>query len=73
MSLQEAVFILHQHDVVASYWLADFEQRVRRQSSLASIASDKLLAAYVQIGNHRCAEAIVLFEIPLQLPAQRDL
>ncbi|KZZ51072.1 MAG: hypothetical protein MK185_01365 [Saccharospirillaceae bacterium] len=66
MSLQEAVFILHQHDVVASYWLADFEQRVRRQSSLASIASDKLLAAYVQIGNHRCAEAIVLFEIPLQ-------
>ena len=66
MSLQEAVFILHQHEVVASYWLADFEQLVRRQSSLSPVASDKLLAAYVQIGNHRCAEAIVLFEIPTQ-------
>jgi len=65
MSLQEAVFILHEHEVVASYWLADFEQQVRRQASLALLDAAKLRAAYVQIGNHRCAEAMVLFEIPV--------
>lgn len=65
MSLQEAVFILHQHDVVASYWLNDFEHQVRRQSVLAEVSAEKLQAAYVQIGSHHCAEAIVLFEIPV--------
>lgn len=65
MSLQEAVFILHEHEVIASHWLSDFEQIVRRQLPLAQLQLPKLQAAYVHIGNHRCAEAMVLFELPM--------
>lgn len=66
MSFQEAVFILHEHEVVAGYRLKDFEQQVRQGASLTGPSGDYLCAAYVQIGNHQCAEAIVLFQLPVQ-------
>jgi prefoldin subunit 5 len=66
MSLQEAVFILKDHEVVSGFWLTEFEQHIRHGDALAPFSATTLQAAYVQIGNHRCAESMVLFEIPLQ-------
>ncbi|MCD8523741.1 MAG: hypothetical protein LRY66_04825 [Saccharospirillaceae bacterium] len=66
MSIQEAVLILHEHDVVEAYWLADFERLVRQQIPLQHAVDHKVQAAYLQIGNHRSAEAVVLFEAPVR-------
>lgn len=66
MSIQEAVLILHEHDVVEAYWLADFERLVRQQTPLRHAVADKVQAAYLQIGSHRSAEALVLFEAPVR-------
>jgi hypothetical protein len=66
MSIQEAVLILHEHEVVEAYWLADFERLVRQQTPLQHAVENKVQAAYLQIGSHRSAEALVLFEAPVK-------
>lgn len=63
MSFREAVFILHEHEVVEAYWLMDFERLVRQQIPLQHAADNKIQAAYLQVDSHRSVGALVLFEV----------
>ncbi len=65
MSIQEAVLILHEYELVEAYWLADFERLVRQQTPLQHADKHKIQATDLQIGDHRSAEALVLFEAPV--------
>ncbi|WP_430461988.1 hypothetical protein ACQUQU_04120 [Thalassolituus sp. LLYu03] len=65
MPAQEAVFILHDHEVSQVLWLTELEQLVRQHLPLAKPVSGRLKAAYVALTTHRDAESLVLFELPV--------
>lgn len=64
-SQKEAIYLFVDSTVNQGYWLTEFEQKVRDQSKIGEFNSQTVKAAYVVIGPQDFAQAMVLFNLPV--------
>ena len=63
---KEAVYLFGEQEIAHGCWLTEFEKGVREQSPFPGhIENGKIKAAYVVIGAQDFAQAMVLFQIPV--------
>ena len=63
---KEAVYLFSEHEVAHGFWLSEFERTVRDQQGVpGTVVEGKIKAAYVVIGAQDFAQAMVLFELPV--------
>lgn len=63
---KEAVYLFAEQEIAHGFWLSEFERTVRDQQPLPGfVAEGKIKAAYVVIGAQDFAQAMVLFQLPV--------
>jgi hypothetical protein len=63
--LKEAIYIFSENSVTQGYWLTEFEQMIRNQRPIADYKDQVIKAVYVVIGAQDFAQALVLFNLPV--------
>lgn len=62
---KEAVYLFSGNSVHQGYWLSEFEQLIRNQSQIVDVKGQVVKAVYVVIGAQDFAQAMVLFNLPV--------
>jgi hypothetical protein len=65
ISQKEAIYLFDNNEVCQGYWLSEFESLVRERAILGKFDQQKIKAAYVVIGPQNFAQAMVLFQLPI--------
>mgnify|MGYP000151745342 CR=1 FL=1 len=65
ISPKEAVYLFAGNAVSQGFWFSEFERKVKNQSQIGEFKSQVVKAAYVLIGAEGFAQAMVLFNLPV--------
>lgn len=65
ISQKEAIYLFTGSSVSQGFWLSEFEQLIRDQVKIEGFQNQKVKAAYVVIGAQQFAQALVLFQLPI--------
>jgi len=65
ISPKEAVYLFTGNAVSQGFWLSEFERKVKNQTQIGEFKNQVVKAAYVLIGAEDFAQAMVLFNLPV--------
>lgn len=65
ISPKEAIYLFTDNAVSQGFWLSEFERKIKDQAQIDTFKKQVVKAAYVSIGAQNFAQAIVMFNLPV--------